>query len=45
MAWTAVLIGLGLIALMGGTKTLILLVPVAWLVWQRAGGSLHSGRN
>ena len=45
MAWTAVLIVLGLLALIGGTKTLVLLLPAAAFVWYHARPIVHSGRN
>jgi hypothetical protein len=45
MAWTAALILLGLLALIGGTKTLVLLLPAAAFVWYQARPSLHGGRN
>jgi len=45
MAWTAALIVLGLLALIGGTKTLVLLLPAAVFVWYQARHMVHSGRN
>jgi len=45
MAWTAVLIVLGLLALIGGTKTLVLLLPAAAFVWFQARPIVDSGRN
>jgi hypothetical protein len=45
MAWTAVLIVLGLLALIGGTKTLVLLLPAAAFIWYRARPIVHGGRN
>jgi|HubBroStandDraft_3_1064219.scaffolds.fasta_scaffold555197_1 hypothetical protein len=45
MAWTAVLIVLGLLALIGGAKTLVLLLPAAAFVWHQARPIVYSGRN
>jgi hypothetical protein len=42
---TFILILLGLAALVGGSKWLILLVPAALLVWYGARPVLRSGRN
>ncbi|HEY4903989.1 MAG TPA: hypothetical protein VIH89_10995 [Candidatus Sulfotelmatobacter sp.] len=43
--WTLVLVLLGLAALIGGVKTLVLLLPAAWFAWHAARPILHSGRN
>jgi hypothetical protein len=45
MGWTFILILLGLIALFGGEKWLVLLIPAAMLVWYGARPTLRSGRN
>ncbi len=45
MGWTLILIFLGLIALFGGEKWLVLLIPAAMLVWYGARPTLRSGRN
>jgi len=45
MAWTLVLIILGIAALYGGAKWLTLLVPAAALVWYGVGPILGCGRN
>jgi len=45
MAGTFVLILLGLVALFGGEKWLVVLIPAAMLVWYGAGPILRSGRN
>jgi len=45
MGWTAVLILLGVVALVGGVKWLVLLIPAAMLIWYGAGPILRSGRN
>jgi heme O synthase-like polyprenyltransferase len=45
IAWMALLIVLGLIALFVGAKSLIVLIPAAILVWYGAGPALTSGRN
>ena len=45
MGWMAVLILLGLVALFGGVKWLVVLIPAAMMVWYGAGPALRSGRN
>jgi hypothetical protein len=45
IAWTAVLIVLGLLALMGGAKMLVLLLPAAAFIWYHARPIAHGGRN
>jgi Na+/H+ antiporter NhaC len=45
MAWTVVLILLGVAALFGGAKWLSLLIPAAMFVWFAAKPSLRTGRN
>jgi hypothetical protein len=45
MVWTTVLIVFGLVALIGGTKTLVLLLPAAAFVWYQARTVIHSGRS
>ena len=45
MGWTIVLIFLGLVALFGGEKWLVLLIPAAVLVWYAARPMLGTGRN
>jgi hypothetical protein len=45
IGWTSVLVLLGLIALFGGEKWLVVLIPAAVLVWYGAGPLLRSGRN
>ncbi len=45
MGWTVVLILMGMAALYGGSKWLVLLIPAAVLVWYGAGPMLRSGRN
>jgi hypothetical protein len=42
---TILLIFLGVAALVGGAKWLVLLVPAALLVWYGAGPILRGGRN
>lgn len=42
---TVVLILFGILALIGGTQWLVLLVPAAILIWYGAGSMLRSGRN
>jgi hypothetical protein len=45
MGWTIVLILFGLIALFGGVKWAIILIPAAMLIWYAAAPLLRSGRN
>ena len=45
MGWMAVLIFFGLVALFGGVKWLVVLIPAAMMVWYRVGPALRSGRN
>jgi len=45
MAWTFVLILFGLIALVGGDKWLVVLIPAAIMVWYGVGPALRGGRN
>jgi len=45
MGWAAVLILLGCVALFGGVKWLVLLIPAAMMVWYGVGPALRSGRN
>jgi hypothetical protein len=45
MGWTIVLVLLGVVALVGGVKWLVLLIPAAMLIWYGAGPLLRSGRN
>ena len=45
IAWTIVLIFLGLIALVGGDKWLVVLIPAAIMVWYGAKPALRRGRN
>lgn len=43
--WAFVLILFGILALFGGVKWLIPLVPAALLIWYAAGPSLRNGRS
>jgi low affinity Fe/Cu permease len=45
MGWTGVLILLGLVALFGGEKWLVVLIPAAMLVWYGAGPLVRGTRN
>jgi len=45
MGWTIVLILFGLVALFGGVKSLVVLIPAAMMVWYGVGPALRSGRN
>jgi hypothetical protein len=39
------LIGFGLVAIVGGEKWLVALIPAAMLVWFGTGSALRRGRN
>ena len=45
IGWTIVLVMFGLIALYGGEKWLVVLIPAAMLVWYGTIPTLKSGRN
>jgi hypothetical protein len=45
IAWTTVLILFGVLAMFGGEKWLILLIPAAIFIWFGTGPALRSGRN
>ena len=45
IAWATVLILFGLVALFGGARWLVLLIPAAMFVWYGAGATLRTGRN
>jgi len=45
MGWTGVLVLLGVVALFGGVKWLVVLIPAAMMVWYGVGPALWSGRN
>jgi hypothetical protein len=45
LAWSVLLVMLGVIALFAGAKSLILIIPAAALVWYEARPILRSGRN
>jgi len=45
MGWALVLIALGVVALIGGAKWLVLLIPAAMMIWFVAHPMLRSGRN
>jgi hypothetical protein len=45
MGWTSLLILFGLVALFGGEKWLVLLIPAAMGVWYGAGPMVRSSRN
>jgi hypothetical protein len=45
VGWGVLLVLLGLLALIGGDKSLLILVPAALLVWYSARPILRSGRN
>jgi len=45
IGWPLVLILLGVAALFGGARSLVVLIPAAMLVWYGAGPALRRGRN
>ena len=45
VSWTIVLVLLGLLAFYGGTRWLLVLIPIALLIWTIAGPALRTGRN
>ena len=45
MGWMFVLILFGVVALFGGVKWAILLIPAAMLVWYASPSALRSSRN
>ena len=45
IGWSVILILLGVIAIYAGAESLIVLIPVAILVWYGARPVLRSGRN
>jgi hypothetical protein len=45
VSWTLVLVLLGLLAFYGGTRWLLVLIPVALMIWGMAGPAVRSGRN
>jgi hypothetical protein len=45
LGWALLLILLGLVALFGGDKWLVVLIPAAIMVWYGAGPTLRRGRN
>jgi hypothetical protein len=45
IAWMIGLVLLGIIALIGGVKSLIIVIPAAILIWYSAPPTLRSGRN
>jgi hypothetical protein len=45
MGWALVLIFLGLVALFGGVKWLIVLIPAALIIWYGVGPALRGSRN
>ncbi|MGC2450851.1 MAG: hypothetical protein WA477_24615 [Candidatus Sulfotelmatobacter sp.] len=45
IGWSVVLILLGVAAIYAGAKSLIVIIPVATLVWYGARPVLRSGRN
>jgi len=45
LSWTIVLVLLGLLAFCGGTRWLLVLIPVALMIWGIAGAAVRTGRN
>ncbi len=45
MGWSVILIVLGVVAIYAGAWSLIVIIPVATLVWYGARPVLRSGRN
>ncbi len=44
-SWAIVLVLLGLLAFYGGTRWLLVLIPVALMIWRIAGPAMRTGRN
>jgi len=44
-SWAIVLVLLGLLAFYGGTRWLLVLIPVVLMIWGIAGPAVRSGRN
>jgi hypothetical protein len=44
-SWAIVLVLLGLLAFYGGTRWLLVLIPVALMIWGIAGPAVRSGPN
>ena len=45
VGWTIVLVLLGLLAFYGGTRWLLVLIPLALMIWGIAGPVVRTGRN
>jgi hypothetical protein len=45
IGWAFLLIVFGIIALMEGTKSLLLLIPAAMMIWYGARPTVNNGRN
>jgi hypothetical protein len=45
VSWTLVLVLLGLLAFYGGTRWLLVLIPVALMIWGMARPAVPTGRN
>jgi hypothetical protein len=45
MIWAMVLVLLGLLAFYGGTRWLLVLIPVALMIWGIAGPAVRAGRH
>ena len=45
VSWTIVLVLLGLLAFYGGTRWLLVLIPLALMIWAIAGPAVRTGRN
>jgi hypothetical protein len=45
MRWTIVLVLLGLLAFYGGARWLLVVIPLALMIWVMAGPAVRTGRN
>ena len=45
MSWAMVLVLLGVLAFYGGTRWLLVLIPVALMIWGIAGPAVRTRRN
>ena len=44
-SWAIVLVLLGLLAFYGGTRWLLVVIPLALMIWVMAGPAVRTGRN
>lgn len=45
IGWSLILVLLGVVAIYAGAKSLVVIIPVATLIWYGARPALRSGRN